>query len=93
MNLLSVAAVADIGADLREADVGRLVFDELQSQYGRDQLKKLLAWVILRPDGNRVLTSVLNLRLRRPLAEIVVRERCILYAKKYLGRLVGKIPD
>lgn len=92
-NLLSVAAVADIGADVREAEVGRVVFDELQARYGHDQLCHLLALVILRPDDGSVLTRVPDLRLRRNLSETIVRERCVLYAKKYLGRLLHKIPD
>jgi ABC-2 type transport system permease protein len=91
--LLSVAAVADIGADLREAEIGRLVFDELQSRYGREELSHLLAWVILRPKDGMVITRVPELRLRRELAEPIIRERSVLYAKKYLGRLLGKIPD
>jgi len=92
-NLLSVAAIADIGADLREAEIGRIVFDELNARYGRDQLCHVLAWVILRPDDGSVLTYMPDLRLRRKLSEQVVRERCVLYAKKYLGRLLHKLPD
>jgi ABC-2 type transport system permease protein len=92
-NFLSVAAIADIGADLREAEIGRIIFDELQAQYGRDQLCHILAWVILRPGDGSVLTHVPDLRLRRELSEQIVRERCVLYAKKYLGRLLRKLPD
>ena len=92
-NLLSVAAVADIGADLREAEIGRVVFDELRARYGRDQLSHILAWVILRPNDGSVITFVPGLRLRRELSEQIVRERCVLYAKKYLGRLMGRLPD
>jgi hypothetical protein len=40
-----------------------------------------------------VLTYMPDLRLRRKLSEQVVRERCVLYAKKYLGRLLHKLPD
>jgi len=92
-NLLSIAAVADIGADLREAEIGRVIFDELQSRYGHDQLCQILAWVILRPKDGSVITLVPGLRLRRELSEPIVRERCVLYAKKYLGRLLHKIRD
>jgi ABC-2 type transport system permease protein len=91
--LLSIAAVADIGAELREAEIGRVIFDELQSRYGREELSHLLAWVILRPNDGMVIIRVPELRLRRELAEPIVRERSVLYAKKYLGRLLGKIPD
>jgi len=92
-NLLSVAAVADIGADVREAEIGRVVFNELQARYERDTLCHILTWVILRPDDGTVITLVPGLRLRRELSEPIVRERCVLYAKKYLGRLTGKLPD
>ena len=91
--LLSVAAAADIGAELREAEIGRVVFDELQSRYGRDELSHLLAWVILRPNDGIIITEIPELQLRRKLAEPFVRERCVLYAKKYLGRLLRKISD
>jgi ABC-2 type transport system permease protein len=93
-HLLSVAAIADVGADLQEAEIGRTVFDELQARYGRDQLRHVLAWVILAPDRGTVVTQApeLDLRRRQP-PERVIRERSVLYAKKFLGRLLGKIPD
>ena len=92
-NLLSVAAIADIGADLREAEIGRVVFDELRARYDNDQLCHMLAWVILRPNDGQVIIRVPELRLRRNLSESMVRERCVLYANKYLGRLLRKLPD
>ncbi len=92
-NLLSVAAIADIAADLHEAEIGRAVFDELQERIGRDQLRRILAWVILSPDGGTVITTAPELGLRRHPPERIVRERSVLYAKKFLGRLLGKIQD
>ena len=55
-NLISVAAIADISADLHEAEIGRVVFDELQARYGRDPLRRMLAWIILRPDDATVIS-------------------------------------
>ncbi|HEY4246584.1 MAG TPA: ABC transporter permease [Lacunisphaera sp.] len=92
-NLLSVAAIADIAADLHEAEIGRAVFDELQERIGRDQLRRILAWVILSPDAGTVITTAPELGLKRHPPERIVRERSVLYAKKYLGRLLGKIRD
>ncbi|MEO6994280.1 MAG: ABC transporter permease [Lacunisphaera sp.] len=92
-NLLSVAAIADIAADLHEAEIGRAVFDELQERIGRDQLRRILAWVILSPDAGKVITTAPELGLTRHPPERIVRERSGLYAKKYLGRLLGKIKD
>lgn len=90
--LLSVAAIADIGADLEEAQIARAVFDELEKRYPHARLRKLLAVVILAPGRAEVVTSApeLNLRRQQPTPEMV-RERCVLYAKKFLGRLTGRI--
>ena len=92
-NLLSVAAIADIAADLHEAEIGRAVFDELQERVARDQLRRILTWIILVPDAGNVITTVPELGLKRHPPENIVRERSVLYAKKYLGRLLGKIHD
>ncbi|HVT71757.1 MAG TPA: ABC transporter permease [Lacunisphaera sp.] len=92
-NLLSVAAVADICADLHEAEIGRMVYDQLRTAVGDARLRLVLAWVVLRPDDGRVLDSIPELNLKRRPAEKVVRERSQLYAKKYLGRLLGKLQD
>jgi ABC-2 type transport system permease protein len=92
-NLLSVAAIADIAADLHEAEIGRVVFDELQERVGRDQLRRILTWIILRPDAGSVIVTAPELGLKRHPPEAIVRERSVLYAKKYLGRLLGKIRD
>ncbi len=92
-NLLSVAAVADISADLHEAEIGRIVFDQLQARYKRTQLRGILTWIILSPDEGKVIAQAPELGLRRHPPERVVRERSVLYAKKYLGRLVGRIAD
>ncbi|HTL67968.1 MAG TPA: ABC transporter permease [Lacunisphaera sp.] len=92
-NLLSVAAVADICADLHEAEIGRMVYDQLRIAVGDARLRLVLAWVILRPDDGQVLAGIPELNLKRRPAERVVRERSTLYAKKYLGRLLGKLHD
>ncbi|ACB76851.1 ABC transporter permease [Opitutus terrae] len=92
-NLLSVAAIADVTADLQEAQIGRAVFDELQARYPRPQLRRILGWIILNPDGERVITATPELGLRREINERAVRQRSIFYAKKFLGRLLGKLPD
>jgi ABC-2 type transport system permease protein len=93
INLLSVAAIADLSADLHEAELARLVFEELQARHGRNSLRQILAWIILHPEAGEVVTFAPELGLRRhPLAPYV-RERNVLYAKKFLGRLLGKIPD
>ncbi len=90
--LVSVAAIADIGADVQEAEIARMVFDELQTRYGHPQLRRVLAWIVLHPDEGNVVTEApeLDLRRGRP-SEKMVRERSALYAKKFLGRMTGQI--
>ena len=92
-NLLSIAAIADVFAHRHEAEIARLVFDELQARYGREQLTQILAWIVLTPDAGTVVTFAPEFGFRRGLTDAIVRERCTLYAKKYLGRLLGKIRD
>jgi len=92
-NLLSVAAIADISQDLHEAEIARLVFDELQARYKHAELRRILAWIVLRPDDGTVITQALELDFPRHPPEAVVRERSSLYARKFLGRLMGKIHD
>jgi ABC-2 type transport system permease protein len=92
-NLLCVAAIADIGQELSEADIARAVFERLRVQFDEAQLRRALAWVILRPDGGTVVIAAPELGLRGEMSPAIVRERSGWYAKKFLGRLVGKIPD
>jgi hypothetical protein len=92
-NLLSVAAIADVTANLREAEIARVVYDQLRSRFGRDELERILAWVVLSPGEGSVVTAAPELGLRRRPSEAIVRERDVLYAKKFLGRLLGKIPE
>jgi len=92
-NLLSVAAVADVTANLREAEIARVVFDLLRSRHESGELKQILAWIILYPDEGSVISHVPELGMRRRPSEAIIRERVALYAKKLLGRLDGKISD
>jgi len=92
-NLLSLAALADIAPDLREAEIGRAIFDELQARYSRNELEQILGWVILAPNAGTVVTSAPEFGWRKTVHESYVRQRSGWYAKKYLGRLLGKIRE
>ena len=92
-NLLDVAAIADIGEDLHEAEIGRMVFDQLQSTYRPEELRRILAWIILTPAEGTAITRASELGLRHSPPERLIRERAGYYARKYLGRLLGKIPE
>jgi ABC-type multidrug transport system permease subunit len=92
-NLLSIAAIADVTADLREAEIARLIFNELKWRRDPAELKQILTWILLHPKEGTVITSAPELGFRRQVGEAVIRERVGLYAKKLLGRLLGRIPD
>jgi hypothetical protein len=92
-NMLCVASNADVTANLREAEIARVVFDQLSARFDHGELVHILAWIILSPDEGSVVTRAPELGLRRQPSEAILRERNSLYAKKLLGRLLGKIPD
>lgn len=92
-NLLCLAALADITADLHEGEIARTIFDELQARHGRDQLEQILAWIILVPDAGSVITHEPEFGFRKTIHPKYVRQRSNWYAKKFLGRLEGKINE
>ncbi|OIR06335.1 ABC-2 type transporter [mine drainage metagenome] len=92
-SLVCVAAVADISADPREGRIARAVYDCLLSRFPRDFLARALAWVALYPHDGHVYNTIPALGLDRRPAPDLVRSRCVVYAKKYLGRIEGKLHD
>ncbi len=92
-SIVSIASVADLMQDPLEGRIARAIFDRLQGDFDKDQLIHALAWIILKPADGTVITAAPELDLQGPLAEDVVRDRNVMYAKKFLARLLGKIPD
>ncbi len=92
-NLLCIAGIADVSEDPHEGEIARLVFDDLRSRLGDERLSRVLAWIILYPGEGTAVTSAPELGLDRQFREPIVRERTVLYARKFLGRLRGKISD
>jgi ABC-type transport system involved in cytochrome c biogenesis permease component len=92
-NLLCVAGIADVSEDPHEGEIARLVFDDLRARLGDERLSRVLAWIIRYPQEGSSVTSVPELGLGRQFREPIIRERTVLYARKFLGRLRGKISD
>ena len=92
-NLVSVVAVADLCADPREAKIARLVYWQIKSGFEPAVVRQALGWIILNPEDGETLTRAPELGLVRHPPARLVRQRCVIYAQKYLGRLLGKIPD
>jgi ABC-2 type transport system permease protein len=90
-NLICVASIADLAEDPREGVIARTVFTYLEASYREEDLRKALAWVALYPNEGTALTMAPDLGFVRPVGEDFVRERSALYARKFLGRLLGRI--
>jgi len=92
-NLVSVAAVADLCVDPRESQIARLVFSQVKRGFEPWVARQALAWIVLNPEDGQPVTRAPELSLFRHPPERLVRQRSVIYAEKYLGRLLGKIPD
>ncbi|MFT3828329.1 MAG: ABC transporter permease [Opitutaceae bacterium] len=91
--LVSLATIADLAQDPQEGEIARLVFDHLRATFPEPELRRGLAWVVLRPDDGTAPTNAPALGFRRELAEDAVRNRAPLYAQKFLGRLTGQLRE
>lgn len=92
-NLLCVAAVADLNEDPLEGAIARAVFGYLFAHFSEQVLTQSLAWIILHPDEGTILADFPELGLPGEMDENMVRGRVILYAKKILGRIRGRLPN
>lgn len=92
-NLISVAAVADITQDNSEAIIARQIYDFLQASFDKKDLTHALAWIVLSPDNGSVVSAAPELGLKGEAHPDIIRERSAWYARKFLGRILGHIPD
>jgi ABC-type multidrug transport system permease subunit len=92
-NLLSAAAIGDLAQEQLEGDMARAVFDQLQASYEGEPLRQMLAWIALNPNSGTVIMNAPELGFARHPPDWAIRNRNALYARKFLGRLVGEIKD
>jgi ABC-2 type transport system permease protein len=90
-NLLAVAAIADLTMDPYEGVTARVIFEKLKADVARDDLEKVLTWIILN-EQEKPLAAVPELGIQGDTTVPQVQERQRLYATKLLGRLTGKLP-
>ena len=91
-NLMHVCALADMIHSEFEGETAFVVFDTLKSEVDKDELIKACAWIVLHPEEGRCITRIPELGWDDDVDEDGIRERSSLYAKKLLGRLLGKLP-
>jgi hypothetical protein len=90
--LIDLAALADLGRSEWEGEVAYAVFEKLKAEVPAETLKKTTAYMALHPDRCPVTTSAEELDITGTIAEEKVRKRSVIFAKKLLGRVVGKLP-
>jgi ABC-2 type transport system permease protein len=90
-NLVCVASISDLSQEPQEGEIARIVFARLRSRFAPEDLRRALAWVVLAPDEGSVVRYAPELGLPRHPPERAIRQRNVLYARKFLGRLTGGI--
>jgi hypothetical protein len=96
-NLLYVAAVPDLfQMEELERNIPLVVQDQLRLEISRDNLVKILYWIATHPqEGEDTAADQLRglcLDISGPSDVIEMRDRAALYALKFLGRVLGKLP-
>ena len=91
-NWMCLCTFADLGRGLFEAEVPYVVFERLKRDMPKEKLTKALAYIVLKPDEGKLVLKAADLGFEEDAPEADVRERHVIYAKKLLGRLVGKLP-
>ena len=91
-NLMTICALSDMIHGEFERELPYLIFDKVKAEVDKDELIKVCAWMTLKPEEGRAITRIPELDWDHDVDEPSVRERASLYAKKLLGRLLGKLP-
>ncbi len=89
-NLLCVCAIADVAEDRLEAYLPCVALEQLRQTFAPGELKQALAWVILHPSEGTVVTQAAELDIDGQYDGKIIRERCVIYAKKFLLRVLNK---
>ena len=91
-NFISVMALVDILQMEYEGETPKILFERMKKDIPKADLIKAAAYVALKPDEGTVVEKSKDLDIEDGAAEDRVRERLAVYAKKVLGRLIGKLP-
>jgi len=91
-NFISLMALVDILQMEFEGETPKILFDRMKKEIPKDDLIKSAAYIALKPDDGTVIDKCKDLDIDDGAAEDRVRERLVVYAKKVLGRMLGKLP-
>jgi len=92
INLLAIAALSDLSQGEFESEAAYVVFEKLRKEVPADALTTILAGIVLVPDSATYPMPIPDLGLEVDGAVDELRLRGQIYAKKLLGRVLGKLP-
>lgn len=90
-NLLSLLALADLGRLTCESEAPLVVLGQLRGSIPEPRLIQLLAHCVLTPGEMEPMLDIPEFDVREVDRELV-RQRMSIYARKMLGRMLGKLP-
>lgn len=91
-NFISLMALVDVMQMEWEGETAPIIFERMKKEIPRDQLLKAATFVALKPEVGTVLDKCPDVGIDDGTNEERVRERVGVYAKKVVGRLLGKLP-
>jgi ABC-type multidrug transport system permease subunit len=91
--LMCACAITDISQDRLEHFMPYIIYRRLKPSADPSDLERALASVILYPGDGKVVTAIPELDIDGTVDEPSARERTALYAKKFLQRVLNKVPQ
>lgn len=91
-NLVNACVMQDICQGQFEGELALFVYTRITDQVPKDRLVRILASIILHPEQGEVIRTAPGLDADVGVGEDQIRQRMPIYAKKMLGRVLGKIP-
>jgi hypothetical protein len=91
-NFICALAIVDAGHGEFESEAPLALFDKLKGNIPKDKFLKAAAWVTLKPEEGTVVKTAKDLGFELDFDEAEIRGRSAVYAKKIVGRLLGKLP-
>ena len=89
---IALCSLVDAGHGEFEAETPLKIFEKLKTDIPKDKLMKACAWVVLKPKDGDIIKTAPDLGFDNEIDEEEIRGRSVIYAKKMLGRLLGKLP-
>ena len=91
-NVISAAALMDIGQGQFESELPLFIYQRLRLEVPDDKLKTILSMMAFHPDSGTVIATAPELDLHIGVGDDQVRERLQIFAVKMLGRMLEKLP-